>query len=522
MTVSPSVLSERGRAIYGPTPPGQAIPCQRTTPLDADERTTVVELIAGGREGRHSVVLPEELQTRDWESVTQVALDLDERLGWDPDRLEDRRRERRDPARRGTARARPPVASTARPCSRARRRLAPELFINYRNVECEFAFRLRTALPPAGRGVHARTRSPPRSSACMPTLEIGDTVFEDWYGSSAFFGSCLDNGGGAALVCGEPIEDWRELDLPERAHRDQPERAVHQRGLRARRDGASADVADLARQLARRARPRDGRRRDRQHGHVHGTLLLRARRQRVGRLRSDRRPDRALRVMTVAVGVIGLGAMGRPMAEALATRGLPPVVVRDLGDPALAALAAAGARRAASVAALASEVDVVVLSLPDAAAVESVTLGPEGIATGGRPGLVVLDTSTIEPGRARQVAAELARRDVAYLDAPVSGGTIAAAAGSLSVMAGGDAAALARARPVARCDRLARDPPRPGRSGADREGVQPAHRARDDRARRRGADARRGERHRSGPACARRCSAGSPRAGSSSCTARGW
>lgn len=152
--------------------------------------------------------------------------------------------------------------------------------------------------------------------------------------------------------------------------------------------------------------------------------------------------------MTVAVGVIGLGAMGRPMAEALATRGLPPVVVRDLGDPALAALAAAGARRAASVAALASEVDVVVLSLPDAAAVESVTLGPEGIATGGRPGLVVLDTSTIEPGRARQVAAELARRDVAYLDAPVSGGTVAAAAGSLSVMAGGDAAALARARPV--------------------------------------------------------------------------
>ena len=65
-----------------------------------------------------------------------------------------------------------------------------------------------------------------------------------------------------------------------------------------------------------------------------------------------------------------------------------------------------------------------------------------------RPGLVVLDTSTIEPGRARQVAAELARRDVAYLDAPVSGGTVAAAAGSLSVMAGGDAAALARARPV--------------------------------------------------------------------------
>jgi 2-keto-4-pentenoate hydratase len=47
----------------------------------------------------------------------------------------------------------------------------------------------------------------------MPTLEIGDTVFDDWYGASAFFGSCLDNGGGAALVCGDPISDWRGLDL---------------------------------------------------------------------------------------------------------------------------------------------------------------------------------------------------------------------------------------------------------------------------------------------------------------------
>jgi 2-hydroxy-3-oxopropionate reductase len=152
--------------------------------------------------------------------------------------------------------------------------------------------------------------------------------------------------------------------------------------------------------------------------------------------------------MTVAVGVIGLGAMGRPMADRLAAGGLPPIVVRDLADPALAALAAVGARRAASFAELASEVDVVVLCLPDAAAVESVTLGPEGIARGARPGLVVLDTSTIEPGRARHVAEELARRDVSYLDAPVSGGTTAAAAGTLSVMVGGDEAALARARPV--------------------------------------------------------------------------
>ena len=212
MSVSPSLLSERGRAIYGPTPPGQAIPCRRTTPLDADERKTVVELIAGGREGRHSVVLPEELQTRDWESVTQIALDLDERLGWDP--IGWKIGAASDEIRRAEGL---PSASPGRiyrstvftsPAS-----LPPELFINYRNVECEFAFRLRTALPPRDEA-YTEDEVAAAIECLMPTLEIGDTVFEDWYGSSAFFGSCLDNGGGAALVCGEPIEEWRELDLP--------------------------------------------------------------------------------------------------------------------------------------------------------------------------------------------------------------------------------------------------------------------------------------------------------------------
>lgn len=152
--------------------------------------------------------------------------------------------------------------------------------------------------------------------------------------------------------------------------------------------------------------------------------------------------------MTPAVGVIGLGAMGRPMAECLAGAGMPPVVIRDLDEPALAVLRIAGARRAASIAVLAAEVDVIVLSLPDGAAVEQVTLGPDGIAAAGRPGLVVLDTSTIEPERARRIATALAGSGISYIDAPVSGGTVAAASGSLSVMAGGDAEALERARPV--------------------------------------------------------------------------
>ena len=54
----PSVITDRGRAIYGPTPPGQAIPCERDTPLDADELDEVVELIAAGREQRRTAVIP--------------------------------------------------------------------------------------------------------------------------------------------------------------------------------------------------------------------------------------------------------------------------------------------------------------------------------------------------------------------------------------------------------------------------------------------------------------------------------
>jgi 2-hydroxy-3-oxopropionate reductase len=152
--------------------------------------------------------------------------------------------------------------------------------------------------------------------------------------------------------------------------------------------------------------------------------------------------------MSTSVGVVGLGAMGLPMAERLAAVGLPPVVVRDLADEPLATLAALGARRAGSIAELASEVDIVLLSLPDGDVVERVVLGPAGIAEGGRRGLVVLDTSTIAPARSRALADALARTGVAYVDAPVSGGTVAAGAGTLSVMAGGDKDALERARPV--------------------------------------------------------------------------
>jgi 2-keto-4-pentenoate hydratase len=204
-------LSVRGRPIYGPTPPGKATPCRRTTPLDAAERHAVVELIAAGREGRHSVVIPEEPQTRDWESVTAVALALDERLGWEPAGWKIGAASNEIRMSEGLPGASP--GRIYRPTVfESPARLPARLFINYRNVECEFAFRLRDPLP-AREAEYLEDEVADALECLFPTLEIGDTVFDDWYGSSGFFGSCLDNGGGAALVCGEPVADWRDLDL---------------------------------------------------------------------------------------------------------------------------------------------------------------------------------------------------------------------------------------------------------------------------------------------------------------------
>lgn len=207
-----SEYSRRGRSIFGPTQPGTAITCARTTPLEDEERSAVVEAIARGREERRSVVLPEALHTSDWGSITQVMLDLDARLGWDgvgwkigAASEEVRRAEGMPSPSPGRIYRSTVFTSPAR--------LGPELFINYRNVECEFAFRLDAPLP-----VRSEPYDEDEVAAAiahlLPTLEIGDMVFEDWYGSSGYFGACIDNGGGAALVCGEPIDDWRALDLP--------------------------------------------------------------------------------------------------------------------------------------------------------------------------------------------------------------------------------------------------------------------------------------------------------------------
>jgi 3-hydroxyisobutyrate dehydrogenase-like beta-hydroxyacid dehydrogenase len=147
------------------------------------------------------------------------------------------------------------------------------------------------------------------------------------------------------------------------------------------------------------------------------------------------------------VGFIGVGQMGVHMAKHVADAGFE-LVVNDYRKEAAQPLLAAGATWADTPAELARECRMVISCLPSPASVEEVALGTSGLAENWQPGDIYVDMSTNSPTVVRSIAAEAAARGVALLDAPVSGGTKGAEAGTLTVMVGGDAAALEKARPV--------------------------------------------------------------------------
>lgn len=147
------------------------------------------------------------------------------------------------------------------------------------------------------------------------------------------------------------------------------------------------------------------------------------------------------------VGCIGLGNLGRPVAERLLGQGFE-VVVHNRSRGVVWDLVERGALEAWSPREVAARVDVVLTVLPYPATVEEVYLGPDGVLEGAGPGLLCLDLSTVRPALSRQLAAALAARSVGFLDAPVSGGPEGAAAGALAVMVGGTEAAFEQARPV--------------------------------------------------------------------------
>jgi 2-hydroxy-3-oxopropionate reductase len=151
--------------------------------------------------------------------------------------------------------------------------------------------------------------------------------------------------------------------------------------------------------------------------------------------------------MPDAIGFIGLGIMGSPMAANLVKAGFD-VAGYTRGPAGLDRLAAAGGRPVAGIAEAVAGADVVITMLPDSPDVEQVVLGPGGVLAHARAGTVLIDMSTIRPQTARTVAAAAADRGVRPLDAPVSGGEQGAVEGTLSIMVGGAAADVAAARPV--------------------------------------------------------------------------
>jgi 2-hydroxy-3-oxopropionate reductase len=147
------------------------------------------------------------------------------------------------------------------------------------------------------------------------------------------------------------------------------------------------------------------------------------------------------------VGFIGLGVMGAPMARNLLAAGFEVVAWNRSAGP-LEELAAAGARAVDGPGAVARAADVVISIVKDDGAVREVLGGPEGAIGAARPGSLVIDMSTVSPALARELAEEAAAREVAFLDAPVSGGDVGARDGTLSIMVGGEGDAVERGRPV--------------------------------------------------------------------------
>ncbi|MPZ97291.1 MAG: NAD-binding protein [Propionibacteriales bacterium] len=144
------------------------------------------------------------------------------------------------------------------------------------------------------------------------------------------------------------------------------------------------------------------------------------------------------------VGMVGVGNMGGRITGRLTAAGL-----RVVGyDSRAEAVEAAGAVPAASLREVAEQCDVLLLSLPDSNAVEAVVVGQDGLLAHCRPGQVIVDLSTSAPASTRRLHDQLAERDVAFLDAGISGGAAAAEKGTLTLMVGGSAEVLDGVRAV--------------------------------------------------------------------------
>ena len=151
--------------------------------------------------------------------------------------------------------------------------------------------------------------------------------------------------------------------------------------------------------------------------------------------------------MRPALGFVGVGAMGLPMARNLLRAGYA-LSFCTRRDAAADELVAAGGRRVGDPAAVAAASEVVLTCLPADAEIAAICLDEGGLLDALREGGVLIELSTATPMVVQRVAEAASERGVAVLDAPVSGGTRGAAAGTLSIMVGGEAAVLERCRPI--------------------------------------------------------------------------
>lgn len=136
------------------------------------------------------------------------------------------------------------------------------------------------------------------------------------------------------------------------------------------------------------------------------------------------------------IGFIGLGIMGKPMSKNLLKAGYK-LVVFDIVKDALAEVVASGAEQGSSPKDVASRSDIVITMLPNSPHVKTVVLGKDGVIEGAKPGTLVVDMSSIAPLASQEVAAELGKKGIDMIDAPVSGGEPKAVDGTLAIMVGG-------------------------------------------------------------------------------------
>ncbi|MBO5647060.1 MAG: 2-hydroxy-3-oxopropionate reductase [Clostridia bacterium] len=139
----------------------------------------------------------------------------------------------------------------------------------------------------------------------------------------------------------------------------------------------------------------------------------------------------------MTIGFIGLGIMGKPMSKNLIKAGYS-LVVNDINKAAVEEVVACGAKAAETAAEVAAQSDILFTMLPNSPQVKTVVCGENGVLEGAKPGLIIVDTSSIAPLASQEIAKACAEKGVKMIDAPVSGGEPKAIDGTLAFMVGGD------------------------------------------------------------------------------------